>query len=95
MELLTGIYNNELLSVESTDYLFGLMKQQVHRQGIPAGSRGSEVADKIGFLGSWNNDIGIVYSPKTTYGLVILTEGAGGLGGVQKLSQEIYDFYNQ
>lgn len=95
MSLLTRLYNHELLNESSTEYLFGLMKNQIYRSGIPAGSRGSVVADKVGFLYALYHDIGIVYSPKSTYALVILTDGAGGWNNVKLLSQLIYDFYNQ
>jgi beta-lactamase class A len=51
------------------------MKRQVYRQGIPAGAR-SAVADKVGFLGSLLHDAAIVYSPKGTYVLVVMTDGS-------------------
>lgn len=95
MTLVTRLYNHELLNQASTDYLFGLMENQIFRKGIPAGSNGSVVADKVGFLYALNHDIGIVYSPKSTYALVILTDGAGGWTNVRLLAQQIYDFYNQ
>lgn len=95
MSLVTRLYNHELLNTESTDYLLNLMKNQIYRSGIPAGSRGSVVADKVGNLYALNHDIGIVYSPKSTYALVILTDGAGGWNNVKLLSQLVYDFYNQ
>lgn len=95
MELLTGLYNSELVNTGSRDYLFGLMSRQIYRQGIVAGSGGSLVADKVGFLYDLYHDMGIVYSPKSTYALVIMTEGAGGFNNVRLLSEEIYDFYNQ
>ena len=95
MKLITGIYNRELLNEESTVYLLGLMKKQIWRSGIPAGSRGSVVADKVGYLYSLTHDIGIVYSPKSTYALVVMTDGAGGFGNIKLLAQKVYDFYNQ
>lgn len=93
--LLTRLYFHENLGASSVDYLFDLMKQQIYRQGIIAGSRGSAVAAKVGFLGSLYHDMGIVYSPKATYSLVIMTDGAGGFTNIKLLSQQIYDFYNQ
>ncbi len=95
MKLLTGLYNNELVSQANRDYLFDLMAKQIYRQGIPAGSNGSMVADKVGFWASWYHDMGIVYGPKSTYALVILTEGANGFTNIRLLSDQIYDFYNQ
>lgn len=95
MNLVTKLYNHELLTAESTDYLFNLMENQIYRSGIPAGSNGSVVADKVGFLYALNHDIGVVYSPKATYALVILTDGAGGWTNVRLLARQVYDFYNQ
>jgi len=95
MKLLTDLYNGQLLNNSSLDYLYGLMKRQVYRSGIPAGSHGSTVADKVGFLYGLRHDIGVVYSPKSTYALVILTDGTGGWTNINKLADEIYSFYNQ
>lgn len=95
MNLLTGLYNTELVNKESRDYIFGLMGRQIYRQGIVAGSSGSLVADKVGFLDDLYHDVGIVYGPKSTYALVIMTEGAGGFNNIRLLSHQIYDYYNQ
>ncbi len=95
MALLTGLYNTELVNQTSRDYLFGLMGKQIYTQGIVAGSGGSLVADKVGFLDDLYHDMGIVYGPKATYALVIMTEGAGGFQNIRLLSQQIYDYYNR
>ncbi len=93
--LLSKLYFSELVTADSSSYLFGLMKQQIYRQGIMAGSGGAPVAAKVGFLDGWYHDMGIVYAPKSTYALVIFTTGAGGFSNIRALSQQIYDFYNQ
>lgn len=95
MAALTRIYNHELVNAESADYLFGLMKQQTYVQGIIAGSRGAEVAAKVGFLDAYYHDVGIVYAPKATYALVIMTDGAGGFNNIRLLSEKVYDYYNK
>ena len=51
------------------------MQRNIYRQGIPAGASGS-VADKVGFLNGLLHDAAIVYSPKGTYALVIMTDGS-------------------
>jgi beta-lactamase class A len=61
-----------LLNSSDTDRLLGLMKRQKYRDGIPAGT-GLPVADKVGFVDDVIHDAGIVYSPKGTYVLVIMT----------------------
>jgi beta-lactamase class A len=93
-KLLKGLYNGTLLQSSSTDYLFKLMKHQIYRSGIPAGSPGATVADKVGFLNSWNHDAAIVYAPHSTYVLVIMTTGAD-FTKIKELSNQIYNLYNQ
>lgn len=66
-------------------WLLSLMKQQVYRDGIPAGAaaaqRGTVVADKVGWLADTNNDAGIVTLPDgQRYVLVIMTHGNGQTG---------------
>jgi beta-lactamase class A len=72
--LLGALANNEVLSQTSRDYYLDLMKNQIYRQGIPAGTQ-FDVADKVGFLGAQLNDAAIVYSPNLTHVLVIYTNG--------------------
>jgi len=73
----------QLLSPSSTATFLSAMKQNVYRQGIPAGA-GATVADKVGFLspgyiqgvaGTVNllHDASIVYDPSGTYVLVVMT----------------------
>lgn len=72
--LLLGLYNKTLFSASDASRLLSLMKSQVYRSGIPAGSAGT-VADKVGFLWDYLNDAAIVYHPRGTYVLVIMTKG--------------------
>jgi len=96
MSLLTKLYNGELLSKGSVDYLFDIMDEQVYRSGIIAGSRGARAPSKVGILYGLRHDIGVVYSPKATYAVVILTNNAGGnFANIKQLSEQIYDFYNK
>jgi len=92
--LLAKLHGGKLLNAEHTKYLIDLMKRQVLRSGVPAGSNGSPVADKVGNLGTVNNDMAIVYSPKATYVLVIVTNGSS-IASIRALSQQVYNFYNQ
>lgn len=73
---LTKLQNGSLpIKSASRDRLLSAMKRQIHRQGIPAGTNGT-VADKVGFLNGLLHDAAIVYSPKSTYVLVILSDGS-------------------
>ncbi|MDB5159982.1 MAG: hypothetical protein JWO99_245 [Candidatus Saccharibacteria bacterium] len=65
----------EILTSTDQALLLNLMSQQIYRQGIPAGA-GVPVSDKVGFLWGYLNDAAIVYSPSSTYVLVILTNNS-------------------
>lgn len=60
---------------ESRGRLLDAMKRNVYRRGIPAGASG-QVADKVGFLWGLLHDASVVYSPRGTYVLVIMTDGS-------------------
>ncbi|GAA3609157.1 hypothetical protein GCM10022296_10960 [Secundilactobacillus similis DSM 23365 = JCM 2765] len=69
----------------SRNQLLSLMRRQVYRSGIPKGAaaanKGSKVADKVGWLYSFNNDAGIVTLPNgQRYVLVVMTHGHGQSG---------------
>ena len=73
---LAKLQNDDLpLKSSSRAKLLGAMKRQQYRQGIPAGASGT-VADKVGFLNGLLHDAAIVYSPKGTYVLVVLSDGS-------------------
>ncbi|WP_239064504.1 MULTISPECIES: serine hydrolase [Levilactobacillus] len=72
-------------NAHNRQWLLSLMKQQVYRDGIPAGAaaatKGTLVADKVGWLADTNNDAGIVTLPNgQRYVLVIMTHGHGQTG---------------
>ncbi|HTH71796.1 MAG TPA: serine hydrolase [Candidatus Pristimantibacillus sp.] len=72
---LTKLQNGTLLNASDTQQLLGYMKRQQYRDGIPAGT-GVPVADKVGFLNGLFHDAGIVYGPKGTYVLVIMSNNS-------------------
>jgi len=75
--LLSLLETGQILSQQSSrDVWIASMKKNVYRQGIPKGIPSAVVADKVGFLDAWLHDASIVYSPKGTYVLVIMTEGS-------------------
>lgn len=63
------------------------LKRNVYRQGIPAGATG-EVANKVGFLDKYLHDTAIVYSPKGTYVLTILTSDSSW-GNIAELTKQV------
>lgn len=79
--------SGQLLNQSSTNTLISAMKRNVYRQGIPSGTSAT-VADKVGFLYALLHDAAIVYSPKGTYALVIMTDGSNW-GTIADLTRQI------
>lgn len=82
----------QLLNSTSTNKLISAMKRNIFRQGVPAGA-GATVADKVGFLYALLHDASIVYSPKGTYVLVIMTDGSNW-STIAQLTREIEAWRN-
>jgi beta-lactamase class A len=92
--LLERLNNGTLIGPDTSAYFLSLLRRQMHRNGIPAGVPGIAVADKVGFLnGSWQ-DAAIVYHPKGTYLLVVMTRG-GGTYQTADLSRRVNQFVSQ
>lgn len=77
----------------SRNQLLSLMRRQVYRSGIPKGAsaakKGTKVADKVGWIWSYNNDAGIVTLPNgQRYVLVVMTHGHGqhGFSGFPRIA---------
>lgn len=91
--IMERLYNGSLISNGNRDILFGFMGRQIYRSGIPAGSHGSAVIDKVGFLEGWNHDMAIVYSPSSTYILVVMTKNSS-FSNISTLASKVHDFFN-
>ncbi len=90
--MVTKLQQGTLLSSADTKLLLGLMKTQVWRERIPAGvPSGIAVADKPGWLANVENDAAIVYGPKSTYTLIIMTNGSI-TSPLADLSKLIYNY---
>lgn len=87
---LQRLYAGNLLNQEHTDALMSKMSRQIYRQAIPAGSPGSTVYDKVGFINDIWNDAAIVKGSKATYVLVVFTRG-GSPTVIKELAQQIND----
>lgn len=82
-----------LMAEEPTSRLMGYFKRQIWRAGIPAGvPAGTVVADKVGLYNGWVHDVGIVYGPKSTYILGIMSRN-GSDPAFANLSRKMYDFF--
>jgi beta-lactamase class A len=84
----------ELLQGESRDFLLGLLKRQIWRYGIPTGIPNVTIADKVGFLEDYIHDVAIVYSPKGTYILAIMTKG-GSYSGMADVARRVNGYLEQ
>lgn len=71
--MLKGIDGGSIVKGSNRDFLLDLMKRQVYRSGVPAGS-GGLVQDKVGFLEGYLNDAAIVTHPKGKYVIAIITK---------------------
>jgi beta-lactamase class A len=88
--LLLGLLESgQILSQQtSRDKWITAMKKNVYQQGIPKGVPLATVADKVGFLDALLHDAAIVYSPKGTYVLVIMTDNASW-ANIAELAKQI------
>jgi beta-lactamase class A len=75
-------------------YLLGLMKRQVYRGGIPAGVPGVAVANKVGFYDGYKHDIAIIYGPRGTYQLGVMSYG-GADWRFADLSRRVAELMNR
>lgn len=82
------------MSAANHAYLLDLLKRQVYRGGIPAGVPGTTVADKIGFYNGYKHDIAIVYGPKGTYQLGVMSYG-GADWRFADLSRRVAELMNR
>jgi beta-lactamase class A len=87
------LYYGTLMGREATDRLLGYFKRQIWRGGIPSGvPKGTEVADKVGLYDGWVHDVGIIYGPKSTYILGIMSKG-GSDPDFADLARRTYSFF--
>lgn len=87
-QLLVNLANGSLMNTADTQTLLGYMGQQIFRSGIPAGSPGAIVQDKVGFdPGVWN-DGAIVRGPHASYVLVVYTNG--NVDAIKDLASRVY-----
>jgi len=73
-KFMVGLENGSLVGGAYRDRLYHSLGTHPYRYGIPTGVKG-QVYDKVGFLWDYVHDSAIVYGPKGTYVLVIMTKG--------------------
>lgn len=92
---LAKLYKGQILNQQSSrDILIEAMKNNVYREGIPAGLGDDIVADKVGFVDGYLNDAAIVYDLKGNYVLVIMTNNSSW-DEIARLASEINLLHQQ
>jgi beta-lactamase class A len=91
---LRKVATENILRKDLKDRLWDTGARQIFRSGIPAGSRGSKVVDKVGFYNGYLNDTAIVYGPKSTYSISIMTKNSSW-GNIAYVAGQIYDYLNK
>ncbi len=82
-----------LMSADGSNRLLDAMKRQIYRSGIPAGTKVT-VADKVGFIGGYLHDAGIVYGASGTYVMVFMTSGSSW-SAIASASNQIHSLLNR
>ncbi|HTE22421.1 MAG TPA: serine hydrolase [Candidatus Limnocylindria bacterium] len=91
---LTYLQSRSLTGSGYDGSLLSMFGRQIWRYGIPAGSPGMHVANKLGTAGGFNNDIAIVYHPRGTYILTVLTYGSN-FGSIRELAGQVAALMSQ
>lgn len=97
-KLLERIYRGECVSEEASDKMLNLLLGQQTDWKIPAGvPEEIQVANKSGETDTCQHDIAIVYGPKTTYILCIMSDNLPdedtGIQKIQELSSLVYEYF--
>ena len=72
--LLESIYNKKCISPESDKEMMNLLLAQQRNTKLPALiPKGIKIAHKTGELGGTENDVGIVFGPKTDYIICVMS----------------------
>ena len=69
-----GLHEGWLMSGWAREYLLAALQRHHYTKGIPSGSAGS-AHNKVGFLWDYSNDSAVVYHPKGTYVIAVMTKG--------------------
>lgn len=91
------LYKGELGSIENTQKMISLLKNQQLNDGLPKYLPDkSMVASKTGDIGWFKHDAGIVYTEKGDYIIVVMSESESPLGAQERialLSKAVYDYF--
>lgn len=97
-DFLEKVYKGEMIDQEYSQKMMDLLAGQTINDRIPKYlPQGTKVAHKTGDIGFFENDAGIVFSPKGDFIIVVLTETkdpaqAGEI--IAKISEAAYKYFN-
>ena len=97
--LLERIYRGECVSKEASASMLDLLKNQQNTVKIPSGiSDDVVIANKTGETDEDQHDIAIVYGPKTTYILCVMSQdwknGNTAIENIRTISRTVYNYLN-
>jgi beta-lactamase class A len=97
--LLEAIGRRQAFSPAASDEMLNLLSSEVYNDRIPALlPPGTRVAHKTGNWSNATHDAAIVFSPRATYVIVVLSDygqNENGAGRIARLSRAAYDYYNR
>lgn len=88
------LLNSSITTKAQADSLINQMSRSTARSGLPSGIPGLKVANKAGSFGGVRHDVGVVYNPRGTYVLSILSEGSS-FDQIADLAREINKIMSQ
>lgn len=100
LKILDMVYNHKVLDDAGCDAIIDIMRRCQTNERIPRYlPNGTRVAHKTGTIGGIANDVGIVFTDKGDYILVVYTSGPvseyafpfDGFDFIAKLSRKVYD----
>lgn len=98
-EFLEKLYKGEMIDQEYSQKMMDLLAGQTINDRIPKYlPQGTKVAHKTGDIGFFENDAGIVFSPKGDFIIVVLSETkdpAQAGDAIAKISQTTYEYFNK
>lgn len=94
--LLEKIYKKQCVSPEASDAFLELLFNQSNVSKIPAGlPEGIKCANKTGDTDEVQHDAAIVYAPKGTYIICVMSSNCGAaIPNIQSISKTVYDYLN-
>lgn len=94
--LLEKIYKKQCVSPEASDAFLTLLSEQSNTSKIPSGvPEHVKCANKTGDTDDVQHDAAIVYAPKGTYIICVMSSNCGSaITNIQSISKTVYEYFN-